>query len=52
MVKLKIDNTEYEAPEGLTILDVARGAGLNIPTLCHKDGLTPLFFMYGLYGKG
>ena len=39
MVKLKINNTEYEAPEGLTILDVARRAGLNIPTLCHKEGL-------------
>ena len=28
MVKLKINNTDYEAPEGLTILDVARDAGL------------------------
>lgn len=39
MVKLKIDNTEYEVPEGLTILDVAANAGTNIPTLCHKNGL-------------
>ena len=39
MVKLKINNTDYEAPEGLTILDVARSAGFNIPTLCFKEGL-------------
>ncbi|MGA2407960.1 MAG: 2Fe-2S iron-sulfur cluster-binding protein [Bacteroidales bacterium] len=39
MVKLKIDNTEYEAPEELTILDVAIGAGFNIPTLCHNNNL-------------
>ncbi|MCX6321711.1 MAG: 2Fe-2S iron-sulfur cluster-binding protein [Bacteroidia bacterium] len=39
MVKLKINNTDYEAPEELTILDVAKSAGFNIPTLCHKEGL-------------
>ena len=39
MVKLKIDNTEFEAPEELTILDVARAAGFKIHTLCHNDGL-------------
>lgn len=39
MVKLKINNTEYEAPDGSTILDVAANAGFNIPTLCHKNGM-------------
>jgi predicted molibdopterin-dependent oxidoreductase YjgC len=39
MLKFKIDNTEFEAPEGSTILDVATGAGLAIPTLCHKKGV-------------
>jgi predicted molibdopterin-dependent oxidoreductase YjgC len=39
MVKLKINNTDYEVPEGLTILDAAKSAGFIIPTLCHKDGL-------------
>jgi ferredoxin len=39
MVKLKINNTDYEAPEGSTILDVAKSEGFSIPTLCHKDGL-------------
>jgi hypothetical protein len=39
MVKLKINNIEYDAPEGTTILDVATGAGLSIPTMCHKKGI-------------
>ena len=39
MVKLKINNTEFEAPEGSTILEIAAGAGLSIPTLCHKKGM-------------
>jgi predicted molibdopterin-dependent oxidoreductase YjgC len=39
MVNFKIDNTEYEAPDGTTILEVATGAGLIIPTLCHKKGM-------------
>ncbi len=39
MVKIKIDNREFEAPEGSTILDVATGAGLAIPTMCHKKGI-------------
>ncbi len=39
MVKLKINNTDYEVPDGYTILDVARGAGIKISTLCHSDGL-------------
>lgn len=39
MVKLKIDNIEFEAQVGSTILDVATGAGLSIPTLCHKKDM-------------
>lgn len=39
MIKFKLDNTEYEAPEGTTILDAAKSAGFSIPTLCHKDGI-------------
>jgi hypothetical protein len=39
MIKLKIDNIDYEAPDGATVLDVATGAGLYIPTMCHKKGL-------------
>ncbi len=39
MVKLKINSIEYEVPEGSTVLEIARDAGFDIPTLCHKDGL-------------
>jgi predicted molibdopterin-dependent oxidoreductase YjgC len=39
MVNLKINNIDFEAAEGLTVLDVARSAGIDIPTMCHKDGI-------------
>jgi predicted molibdopterin-dependent oxidoreductase YjgC len=39
MVKLKINHTDLEVTDGLTILDIARSAGINIPTLCHNDRL-------------
>jgi predicted molibdopterin-dependent oxidoreductase YjgC len=39
MVKLKINNIEYEAADGLTIQEFARLCGIYIPTLCHKEGL-------------
>lgn len=39
MVRFKIDNTEYEAPDGVTIMDVAVDAGIHIPTLCFKKGI-------------
>ena len=39
MVRLKIDNIEYKVPEGTTVFDAAKKAGIEIPTLCHKDGL-------------
>jgi len=41
MVRLVIDQREIEVPDGSTILDAARKAGLEIPTLCHLDGYTP-----------
>ncbi|HSL86596.1 MAG TPA: 2Fe-2S iron-sulfur cluster-binding protein, partial [Bacteroidales bacterium] len=40
MLKIKIDNTEYEVSEGSTILEASRKAGIRIPTLCHKDGVS------------
>ena len=39
MVKFKINNSDFDVPEGMTILEVAQRAGFNIPTLCHKVGL-------------
>ncbi|MBF8267053.1 MAG: formate dehydrogenase, alpha subunit [Dehalococcoidia bacterium] len=40
-VKLQIDGREITAPEGATILDVTKSAGIEIPRLCHMEGLTP-----------
>ncbi|OFY67967.1 MAG: hypothetical protein A2V64_11700 [Bacteroidetes bacterium RBG_13_43_22] len=39
MIRIRIDNIDIEADEGQTILDAASGAGIHIPTLCHKDGI-------------
>ncbi len=38
MVNIKINNTPYTVPKGSTILEAARYAGIEIPTLCYlKD---------------
>ncbi|MFZ7127242.1 MAG: bidirectional hydrogenase complex protein HoxU [Desulfobacterales bacterium] len=37
---LKIDGKDVSANEGETILTVARQNGIDIPTLCHLDGLS------------
>jgi predicted molibdopterin-dependent oxidoreductase YjgC len=39
MVKFTLDNIVHEAREGETILNIARKAGIDIPTLCHNDTL-------------
>lgn len=39
MVKLRIDNKEFEVPEGSTVLDAAKSSGISIPTLCNNDRL-------------
>ena len=41
MIKLRIDNHEVEVKEGKTILDAARRAQVNIPTLCYHPDLPP-----------
>jgi bidirectional [NiFe] hydrogenase diaphorase subunit len=40
-VKLEIDNKIVEAEEGTTILQAARQAGIEIPTLCFDQRLLP-----------
>ena len=40
-VTLTIDNKTVKAREGMTIFEVAQGAGINIPTLCHHENLKP-----------
>jgi predicted molibdopterin-dependent oxidoreductase YjgC len=39
-VNLTINGRQISAPEGSTILEAARGAGIYIPTLCHHPDLS------------
>jgi len=41
MVTLTIDGINVQAEEGTTLLEVAKFYGIDIPTLCHNDELTP-----------
>ena len=39
-VSLKINGLPVEVPEGTSILEAAQTYGLDIPTLCHMEGLS------------
>jgi len=41
MINMKINNLEVKAEEGWTVLEACRFYGLDIPTLCYKEGLSP-----------
>ncbi len=41
MLELSINGIDVQVEEGSTILDAARFLGIDIPTLCHVEGLTP-----------
>lgn len=41
MPNIRIDGIDFEAEEGWTVLEVARFLGLDIPTLCYDEGLSP-----------
>jgi predicted molibdopterin-dependent oxidoreductase YjgC len=41
-VALTIDDREVKVPEGTTILEACRGLGLDTPTLCYLENLTPV----------
>lgn len=41
MVRLTINGLDVEVEEGWTILEAARFFGLEIPTLCYNEGLSP-----------
>lgn len=41
MVEFIIDGQKVMAEEGWTILETAKYYGIEIPTLCHQEGLTP-----------
>jgi NADH dehydrogenase/NADH:ubiquinone oxidoreductase subunit G len=40
-IQLEIDGKPVKAKEGMTLLEAARGAGIDIPTLCHHEKLEP-----------
>jgi NADP-reducing hydrogenase subunit HndD len=41
-VELTIDGTAVEVPEGATILEACRKLGIDTPTLCYLENLTPV----------
>jgi predicted molibdopterin-dependent oxidoreductase YjgC len=41
-VTVEIDGTPVSVPEGATLLDAARKAGVDTPTLCYLENLTPV----------
>ncbi|HEX6654374.1 MAG TPA: 2Fe-2S iron-sulfur cluster-binding protein, partial [Thermoleophilaceae bacterium] len=41
-VTLNIDGRELTVPEGTTIYDAAKGAGIDIPVLCHDERYDPV----------
>jgi len=42
MVTLTIDGREVKAPQGSTVLEAARQAGIKIPTLCYLKGINEI----------
>ena len=40
-IRLQIDDRKVKTEEGVTILEAARAAGIEIPTLCYHDKLQP-----------
>lgn len=41
-VELKVDGAAVTVPEGATLLDACRAAGVEVPTLCYLETLTPI----------
>ena len=41
LITLKIDGKEVKAREGMTVLEAAKEAGIEIPTLCYHEKLEP-----------
>jgi predicted molibdopterin-dependent oxidoreductase YjgC len=42
MIEIRIDGKSVSVPEGSTILDAARKLGIDTPTLCFLESLTPV----------
>jgi len=41
-VEVRLDDTTVRVPQGSTILEAARAAGVEIPTLCYHETLAPI----------
>jgi predicted molibdopterin-dependent oxidoreductase YjgC len=41
-LELSIDGASVRVPEGATLLDACRAAGVDVPTLCFAENLTPV----------
>jgi bidirectional [NiFe] hydrogenase diaphorase subunit len=42
VITLTINHQEVSAPAGVTLLEACRQNGVDLPTLCHLEGLTPV----------
>ncbi|MEB3244130.1 MAG: bidirectional hydrogenase complex protein HoxU [Cyanobacteriota bacterium] len=42
VLTLQIDGQQVAVPEGASLLDACRAAGVALPVLCHLDGLSPV----------
>jgi predicted molibdopterin-dependent oxidoreductase YjgC len=42
LIDVEIDGTTVRVPEGSTILDACRATGVDTPTMCYADSLTPI----------
>ena len=42
LLDVEVDGRAVRAPEGSTILDVCRSEGIDTPTMCYADNLTPV----------
>ena len=42
MIKLKIDNKSVEVPEGTSVMEAAKAAGIHIPAMCMDEERTIL----------
>jgi iron-only hydrogenase group A len=40
MINIKINGSDYQAPDGITILDACRRTGIEIPTLCYLEDVS------------
>jgi len=40
MINIKINGNEFQAPDGMTILDACKRAGIEVPTLCYLEDVS------------